>query len=125
LFPKGLGEVRRLRGAALAAELARIEQTLAAQGKTSPLAPYLPRVQAAQKDWLAPLAGLKAATAAQVQAGNTLDKAKHDWTLAYDTVYGHLRALFPGKKTVVESYFLAVDAPRKGKAAAPTEPVLA
>ena len=114
-FPKGLGEVRRLHGQSLAAELSRIEQTLTAQGKTGPLATYIPKFQQLQKEWQGPLAALKKVTENQTQVGIVLDKAKHDWALAYDAIYGHLRALFPGKKTFVESFFLPADAPKKPK----------
>ena len=116
LFPKGFGEVRRLRGAQLAGEVLRIEQTISAQGKSSALSAYISKFQQCQKDWQAPLTGLKAAVAAQTQAGNALDKAKHDWGLAYDAVYGHLRALFPGKKAFVDSFFLPAEAGKKAKA---------
>jgi hypothetical protein len=115
LFPKGLSEFRKLKGADLAAAIATMTQTLEAEGKTSPLAGYVAKFTALSKQWAAPVAAYKKAVDAEVQANIVAGKARHEWRMAYEAVYGLLRAMFPGRKAYVESFFLKVDAPAKPK----------
>ena len=122
-LPKGLTDARKFKGADMSAFIGSLALVLDAEGKTSPLAAYGAKFADIQKGYLAPLVDLKKARDVEVLAGNTLDKARHDWVIAYDAIYGHLRALFAGRKGYVESFFMSIAPPKKAKGAPTTTEV--
>lgn len=116
-LPKGLTEARKAKGADMAGVFASMALVLDAEGKTSPLASYAPKFADIGKKYAGPLADLKKAQDAEILVNNKLNEARRAWVLAYETVYGHLRAEFAGRKGFVETFFMPVESPKKDKAA--------
>lgn len=121
-LPKGLTEARRAKGTELAAVIGGLLLVLEAEGKSSPLAAYAAKFADVSKNYAKPLADLKKARETEILAGNALEKARHDWIVAYDGLYGQLRSLFAGRKKYVESFFMPAEPPKKAKSpAAPAD----
>ncbi len=106
LWPNGLTDAKKLSGTAAVAEIKRICEYLKDLPKDHPLHSACDKGVALQKAYVEPVKGLAAAQTAEAKAWTQRNQARQAWLLAYEAAYGGLRAMFPGRRSFVESFFV-------------------
>ena len=117
-FAKGFAAAKDSSGADLQTVTTTLVSEIAKQPKDSKLHAHSKPLKAAADAYTAPLADQKKAQANKNAAATALSIERSKWIAAYDGLAGELRALFPRRKALVESFFGRFSSTRsKGKVA--------
>lgn len=105
LFPKGLGDVKKLQRGELRDDVARVRSVLTDLAAEHALKKHAAPLAKTFKAWEAPLLGLTKANDAMGKADVALKAARSAWFDAYDGLAGSLRKEFPRQRNFVDSFF--------------------
>ncbi len=78
-------------------------------------------LQACIAAYTGPLADEEKAQIASTKLETQLSVARAHWMLAYDVLYGEVRSMFAGRRTLAESFFVEWGKARSAKASGGTE----
>ena len=121
VFPKGLTGAKKMTGEHLYADMPRLLKAFGQLPQGSRARAHEKPLREVYKSWDAPNKALAQARLDQADAANAMLAAREKWFDAYDAMEGLLKAEFPRRKSLIDSFFRK---PKNGKraAAAPAQP---